>query len=190
MSDLPGIDASAQDAFGSDEPPRRASTLGYWLAALLVLAAFAGGGAWIWAGFSRLDDSVDELQRLDVPGRGVFTLEEGDGSVYYEGPGEPYLTIRMNGTDGTPVDVGQHGGEVTYDFGGHSGTSYFGYEIERAGEYEVEIDGPSGGVIAFGEGVGGQIVAAVVGALVIFFGCLGAAIILLVITRKRRRRPV
>ena len=190
MSAIPGSGTNPQDAFGSDTPHEPTSTAGYWLAALLVILAFAGGGIWVWQGFEGISDSVDELQRLDIPGSGTFTLEEGKQSVYYEGEGSGNIRFAIVGPGGTEVPISQHGGEVTYDFGGRHGESVFGYTIEEAGEYRVQAAGAVGGQVAFGDGVGDQIVKVVVVGLAIFLLLIAAAIVVFFVTRRRRKRAV
>ena len=188
MSDIPGTGTTASDAFGSDAPGEPAKKASYLWAWLLVVLAFAGGGLWIWQGFERLDDSVDELQRLDIPGQGRFTLEEGKQSVYYEGEGSGNIRFAIVGPDGAEVPISQHSGEVTYTVGGRSGEGVFGYTIDEAGEYRVQVQGAIGGQVAFGDGVGDQIVKAVVGAMAIFGILMIIAIVLFVRTARQRKR--
>lgn len=184
------MSSDAQAAFG--EPAgqkRRASTLGYWLAGLLALLAVAGGVAWFALGFSSLGDRVDELGRISVPGQAIVELESGKQSIYWEGGGSvPALEISVRRVDGPPVAVGPHGGEVTYDVNGHSGTSVAGFAVDEAGRYLVVVgsDNPSGS-IAVGKGVGGHIVRAVVGGLGIFFGGLLFSGVAIIVTARRRR---
>jgi hypothetical protein len=181
----------AQAAFGEPASEKRASALGYWLAALLALASIAGGVAWFALGFSSLGDKVDELHRVDVPGRAVVELESGKQSIYWEGSGaSPPMRIAVRSAGGAQVPVGPHGGEVTYDVNGHSGTSVAGFSVDEAGRYEVVVDSDTGGgVVAVGKGVGGQIVKAIVGGLGIFFGGLLLTGALIIVTARRRRSP-
>ena len=188
MSDLPGTGTDVQAAFGSDEPPKGPSKAGYWWALLLLIAAFAGGGAWAYAGISGLEDDVEALQRLDIPGKGVFSLTTGEQSVYYEGEDSGNVRFAIAGEDGVEVPIRIHSGEVTYDIAGYSGESLFGYTIDEAGEYRVAARGQVDGQVAFGEGIGGKIVSVVLIGLAIFFGCLAGSIALFFITRSRRRR--
>lgn len=188
MTGTPGTGPTAADAFGTPEAPRTTSKAGYWLAAGLVLLAFLAGGLWAWQGFSGLDEAVDDLHRLDIPGRGTFALEEGEQSVYYEGSGSGNIRMSITAPDGTPVTVRPHGGTVSYSVGGHSGESVFGYTIAEPGDHRVEVRGLTGGQVAFGEGVGGRIVGIVVGGLVIFFVFAVSALVVFLVTRRRRRR--
>lgn len=184
-----GVSSDAEAAFGEPGPEKRAGTLGYWLAGLLAVVAVAGGVAWFVLGFSSLGDRVDELDRVDVPGQAVVELESGKQSVYWEGGDVvPPLEISVRRVDGPQVPVGPHGGEVTYDVGSRSGTSVAGFEIEQAGRYRVIVASDSAsGVVAFGRGVGGHIVRAVVGGLGIFFGGLLLVGVVIIITARRRR---
>lgn len=185
------MSSDAQAAFGEPAGEQRASTLGYWLAGLLALLAVAGGVGWFVMGFSSLGDKVDELHRVDVPGRAVVELEAGKQSAYWEGAGDavPPLQIAVRRIDGPAIAVGPHGGEVTYDINGRSGTSVAGFAIEEAGPYLVVVDSESGrGAVAVGKGVGGQIVRAIIGGLGIFFGGLLLTGVVIILTARRRRR--
>ena len=175
----------AQAAFGEPSAPKRASTLGYWLAGLVGLAAVAGAIAWFVLGFTGLGDRVDDLERVPIPGSAVVTLEQGKNAVYYEGRGDPSLQIRLRALDGIDVVVGPHGGDVTYDVNGHSGRSVAGFTLERSGDYELSVDGPRG-VLAVGKGVGGRIVSAILGGLGIFFGGLLLCGVLIILTAATR----
>lgn len=189
MSDLPGTGADPQDAFGSQPPPRQTSRAGYWWALALVILAFVGGGGWAVVGFAGLEEDVRSLQRLDIPGQGVFALAAGEQSVYYEGAGSGNIRFAILAEDGTEVPIRPHSGRVTYDVGGYSGESVFGYTIAEAGEYRVSVQGQIDGQVAFGPGVGGKIVAIVLVGLAIFFGGLVAALVVFLVTRSRRKRP-
>jgi hypothetical protein len=179
--------ATAQAAFGEDPPKQRASRLGYVFAGLVAIAAVGGAIAWFVVAFTSLGDKVDELHRIEVPGSATIELDAGDKAVYWEGRGaSPPLRIAVLKVDGEAIDVGPHGGEVTYEVNGHNGTSIAGFEVPEDGRYVVSVEGRRG-LIAVGDGVGGRIVSAVVGGLAIFFGGLLLCGLLLILTARRRR---
>lgn len=161
--------------------------MSYWWAAMVAFAAVAGAIAWVVTGLMGLGDRVQELHRMAVPGQLVAELEAGKQSVYWESGGRARVEIAVRRVDGPAVPVGPHGGEVTYSAGGHSGESIAGFEITDPGRYLMVVDGREG-VVAFGPGVGGTIVRAIVGAIAIFFGGLLLSGLLLIATARRRRR--
>lgn len=183
--------ADAQAAFGQEPERKQASSLGYWLAAMVAFAAVAGAIAWFVVGLTSLDDKVGELDRIAVPGQAVVEMDAGDKAMYWEGPGDriPPLDIAVRRVDGPAVEVGPHGGEVTYDVGGHSGTSIAGFEIPADGRYLVVVGGGPRvtGIVAFGDGVGGRIVSAVVGGLAIFLGGMLLCGLMIIVTAQRRK---
>jgi hypothetical protein len=184
-----GSNPDAAAAFGQEAPRKPASSLGYWLAGLVAVVAVAGGIGWFVLGLTSLGDKVDDLHRIAVPGQAVVELEAGKQSVYWEGGGTvPPLEIAVREVDGPAVAVGPHGGEVTYEVDGRSGTSVAGFEVDDDGRYLVVVGGErTQGAVAVGKGVGGQIVSAVVGGLGIFFGGLLLCGVVIIITARRRK---
>lgn len=184
---MAGDFSEAQAAFGAQEPRKRGSTAGYWLAGLVAVAAVGGAIAWFVLGLGGLAGAVDDLARVDVPGSAVVELDDGRQSAYWEGEGPvPALDIAVEEVDGPPLEVGPHGGEVSYDVGGRSGQSVAGFTVADAGPHEVTVRGP-GGTLAVGEGVGSRIVGAVVGGIGLFFGGLLLSGLLILLTARRRR---
>ena len=183
------MNPDAQAAFGQEAPRKPASSLGYWLAAMVAFAAVAGAIGWFVVGLTSLGDKVDDLHRVTVPGQAVVELEAGKQSVYWEGGGAiPPLEITVREVDGPAVEVGPHGGEVTYEVDGRSGTSVAGFEVDDDGRYLVVVGGDGAqGIVAVGPGVGGQIVSAVVGGLAIFFGGLLLCGLVIILTARRRK---
>lgn len=191
--------AEAEAAFGAPAgAPRRPSRAGYWLGAALIALGVLGAVAWFVVGIMRFGDRVDDLQRVDAPGARVMTFSEGRKAIYYEGPGGedadvPSLEIAIAPVGGgPPLDVGSHGGEVTYSISGHAGRSVAGFDVPRDGRYRVRVgtpDGaPAGAEVAIGRGLGSGIVSAVVGgfAIVLVGGGVGAALIAVTATRRSR----
>lgn len=185
---MTGDFSEARSAFGADEPRKRASTAGYWLAGLIAVAAVGGAIAWFVLGLGGLGGAVDDLARVDVPGSAVVELEEGRQSAYWEGEGAvPALRIAVREVDGPPLEVGPHGGEVTYEVDGRAGQSVAGFTVAEAGFHEVTVRGDGGGRLAVGEGVGSRIVGVVVGGIALFFGGLLLSGLMILVTARRRR---
>lgn len=191
--------ARAQAAFGEAGKPRgRPSVAGYWIGGAVSVAAVAGAILWLVTGLVGFANAVDDLQRVPVPGGAVLELGSGRHAVYYESSaGEqariPPLRIVLRPVDGGPaVTVGAYSGSVTYSIGGHAGRSLAGFAIASPGRYRLAVAGPSarssGAVLAVGRGLGGRLVRAIVGAIVIFLGgtLLGGAMVVFTSTRRSR----
>lgn len=183
------MSSDAQAAFGEPSAPKRPSALGYWVAAMVGVAAVAGAVVWFVAGIGSIGDAVDDLQRIPVPGTRTVPLEAGKNAVYLEdGDAGSGVTITIRKVGGAAVDVGPHGGDTTYDVGGHHGVSVAGFALDDDGDYAVGVDG-EGGTAAVGKGIGGHIVSAVVGGLGLFFGGLLLCGLLILLTARARRVP-
>jgi hypothetical protein len=192
--------SDAAAAFGEPMRPKRPpSRWWYLIAAVLAVGGIAGGIAWFVHGFTSLDDDIEALQRIPVPGARTVTLREGAQSVYFESrDGEdapvPQLSIRIAPAGGgRALALRDHDGSVTYSIGGHDGQSVYGFDSPRAGRYRVKVSTntellPTEPVVAMGEGIGGRIVSTVLAGLAFIFGGLlasGGWIILVAIRRRR-----
>lgn len=202
--------AQAEAAFGAAESARSEdrgpSRRGFAVGAAIIALGLAAAVAWFVVGLVGLADAVEDLERVAIPGSGTVTLEEGRAAAYYETDlGEdapvPPLEIRVDAPrGGPPVEVGAHSGEVSYSFSGHSGQSVAGLEVPRDGRYRVTVDAPAGAApdaeIAVGEGVGGRLVGAILGAIAIVLvgGVAGTIVLVRTASRnaraRRERRPV
>lgn len=191
--------AQTEAAFGeAGGPRRRPSVAGYWIGGAVCVAAVAAAILWLVTGLVGFANAVDDLQRVPVPGGGVVELGSGRHAIYYESSaGEharvPPLRIALRPVDGGPaVTVGAYSGSVTYSIGGHAGRSLAGFEIASPGRYRLTVAGPSappsGAALAVGRGLGGRLVRAIVGAIVIFFGGILLAGAMIAFTATRRSR--
>jgi hypothetical protein len=159
-----------------------------WLVVTLVL------------GFSSLGGHVDDFQRVSLPGEGEVSLTEPGGYVlYYEGPGASDSSFPQFSASLVPVDgdaevlISDYDGSLTYDVSGHSGVAVGSFQIDDAGTFLLVTDSEAEGTqadVAVGESIAGELVRAVVlalvGTLVLFFG--GAALAVVVAIRRRRAR--
>jgi hypothetical protein len=184
----------ANPAYPAESGP---GVVGYVLGGILIAAGIIGGIAWLVVGLVGLQDTVDDFERAPVDQVKTVDLDAGDYVAYGEKGGGDAIQavlasfrIRPAGGDGEEIDVHPYDGEVTYDFGDRPLRAQFTFEIEESGEYEVIAEGISSGAttVAMGPSIAGDLVSAIVGALVI--GGLGVIIgvALLIITGVRRRR--
>jgi hypothetical protein len=167
---------------------------GYWIGGGLVGFAVIGAIVWGVLAFGHIAKTVDDFQRVPIPGRADVRLEARRYVIYVEGPradqAVPPVNIAITKpSSSTRAPIQAYGGSLTYSFG-RTGSAQATVTPPRAGVYRVRTaGGDSAGSfeLALGNSVGGEIVSTVVGALVIgiVFGIAG--IVLLIRTRRRRR---
>jgi hypothetical protein len=161
----------------------------------LVAFAVIGAIVWVVLAFGRIASTVDDFQRVPIPGGADMRLEARKYVMYVEGPradqAVPRVTIAITsqGSSTRPLILRPYSGSLTYSLD-RTGSAQATVTPPRAGVYRVRTAGgdTAGSFqLALGDSVGGKIVAAVVGALVIgaVFGIAG--IVLLIRTRRRRR---
>jgi hypothetical protein len=170
---------------------------GYWIGGGLVAFAVIGAIAWVVLAFGQITTTVDDFQRVAIPGRADVRLEARKYVIYIEGPradqAVPAVNIAITKRRGStrPPILRPYGGSLTYS-AGRTGSAQATVTPPRAGVYRVRTSGDSAGSfqVALGDSIAGKIVSAVVGALVIgaVFGIAG--IVLLILTRRRRRATV
>ena len=192
-----GRPTDAQAAFGApDEPRSRPSALGYWVGGALCAAAVAGAILWFVLGIVGFGDDVSGLQRVPVPGRALLELGSGRQAIYYEsGGGEnarvpPLRIVLRPVAGGAPVTIGGYSGSVKYSISGHAGRSLAGFGISKPGRYRLTVVAPSGAApdahLAVGRGLGGRLVRAFVGAIVIFLAGMALGGAMIGVTAARR----
>jgi hypothetical protein len=169
---------------------------GYWSGGGLLAFAAIGAVAWVALAFGQIARTVDDFQRVSIPGSADVRLEARKYVIYVEGPradqAVPPVSIaitKRGGSTRRPV-LRAYGGSLTYS-AGRTGLAQATVTPPRAGVYRVRTTSavaPGSFQLALGNSIAGKIVFAVVGALVIaaVFGIAG--IVLLIRTRRRRRR--
>jgi hypothetical protein len=168
---------------------------GYWIGGGLVGFAVIGAIVWGVIAFGHIANTVEDFQRVPIPGRAEVRLEARKYVIYVEGPGADQavppvnIAITKRGSSTRPP-IRAYGGSLTYSVG-RTGSAQATVTPPRAGVYRVRAaGGDSAGSfeLALGKSVGGEIISTVVGVLVIgaVFGIAG--IVLLIRTRRRRRR--
>jgi hypothetical protein len=146
--------------------------------------------------FRNLTSTIEEMPRGVVPGKSEVSLHAGE----YVGYGETQSVFRgklytasslelscalVDVSRGAAVALALPSAQVSYEFGGFSGTSLFTVTVPHDGPYQLDCDGEGAPrTIAFGTGIGTAIVAIVAGAI---GGMFGAIVIGFVVWRRRRR---
>jgi hypothetical protein len=190
---------------GSEPSPRsrpRASTLGYWLAAVIMLAGLIGGG--VLAGITGFDayERLTDMPRAAVPGDVIFDITKtGDQLVYYIGEADTSwreLGVNVTGPDGRDVQVKNYllGKEVVtitaQDHQGEHAThprfAVATFNADLIGRYEVATTSAAedGAEIAIGENLMGPVVFRLFGALAVALAGIVAGAVLITVTAVRR----
>jgi hypothetical protein len=163
------------------------------VAAVVLVAALAGGVTLAVFAFIDLGHDIDGFARTAVPGRVTVSLPASTGRVvYYEGPGRPTLSmldVRVTAPDGRELAVHAYRGDVRYDApGGAVGHAVGTFDTSARGTYTISASPPlhSGTAIAIGSsivsGSGGRVAA---GAVIAVVGAAVAAL-LAIVTAVRR----
>lgn len=211
MSDIPpGSDHQPQDpgnqprgpgyqppAPGYGAPPLQHKVRPGRIWYLVALAIFAAGVAWLIYGLTSLVGTVNDLQRVPLPGGGAVNLTHSGGyTIYYEGPGAQSGNLPSLHIDIAPVSPGaavsslkQYGSTVTYNIGSHQGRAVLTLQVTSPGRFAVTATGApvTGADLAFGGSIGNGIVGALLPAIpLVILGVLSAMVLLIVrIIRKR-----
>lgn len=179
-------------------PPMRPS--GWWIVAgaLVMVVGVVGAISVGVAGIVRMSNTVNQFQRVDVPGSGDLQLAAGRGyTVYFEYPdassdGLPEeVRARLVDPAGQVVQMQKYGSQVTYQFGNHAGRAGFSFQSGQAGTYHLTTLGGPGVTLAVGGGLGSSIAGTIlIAGLIGVIGFLvGLATILTAVIRRSRSRP-
>jgi hypothetical protein len=183
-------------------PKRRASTLGYWLAAVIMLASLIGGGALV--GFTGFDayDRLTDMPRAEVPGDLSFDVTKtGNQLVYYIGDADTSwreLGLTVTGPDGQTVQVKNClfatdcARIAAYDRpderATHPDFAVATFRADQTGGYEIATSSAAekGAEIAVGENLVGSVILRLSGALVIVLAGIATGVTLIIVTAVRR----
>ena len=184
-----------------EEGPRR---IWYGIAVFMALAAVIGAVVWGLTSWHRLSSAVEDFERVDIPGQARLSFDEAAGyTIYYEELDPvglvlaPPTSVAITSADsGESVPVASYVSELTYTVDDRHGVAVRTFEITEPGDYDVVVDSGgtayTGSELAFGPGIGGTLVSAIVGSLVIAFGGIvlaaGVAVIVAVRRASIRRR--
>ena len=183
-------------------PRPRASALGYWLAAVVMLAGLIGGGVLTavtgYGAYERLTD----MPRAAVPGGVTFDVSDtGDQLVYYIGEADTSwreLGLTVTGPDGQAVQVKNYllGAKVAtiaahdhqHEYTTHPEFAVATFKADRTGGYEIATTSAAenGAEIAVGENLVGPVVVGLLGALAIVVAAIATGVVLIVVTAVRR----
>lgn len=74
---------------------------GYWIGGGLIAFSVVGAIAWGVMGFMRIAQTVEDFERIPIPGTRTLLLEAEKVILYVEGPGADELTppVRVTVTD-------------------------------------------------------------------------------------------
>jgi hypothetical protein len=99
-------------------------------------------------GVGRVDDVVDDFDRVSVGESATFDLEEGGYRVWLEGDGvdssfESVEYTIVSADDGEPVITSSFSSELTYNSDGRTGTAIETFDLDEPGTYQVEFTSTS-----------------------------------------------
>lgn len=173
------------------------SKAGYWLGGGLIVLAAVGAILWAVLSGAQAFETVDDFQRVNVPGRSTVHLRARKYVLYAEGPGAdeapPAVQIAvLDPRTERPLSIAPYGATVTYSF--HTtGSAVATVTPPSEGDYVLSARGLSEGSgysVAVGDSIAGRIVRVVVGAFAIggVLFVAGAAMIVVTAVRRSRRR--
>ena len=181
------------------------SPLWFVVAGLIALAGFAGALVYL---APRLGNAEQRMIRVVVPGNAVLTLDKaGRYTIYHEKKstvdGRYYASETVNGlrlrlaeeATGASVTLTEPAMAANYTIGNRTGTSIYAFTIERPGRYRLAADLAEGrsepkAVLAFEQGVMGEMVGVIFGTMAIAFAGLGVAGAIVLVVLWRRAKAV
>lgn len=176
--------------------PRKVRPGLIWI--VLSLAVLVAGIVWLVFGITSVASTIDDLQRVPVPGHGTVSLTHSGGyTIYYEGPGARSGDIRPFHVNVVPASPGaavtsltQYRSSVTYNIGSHDGRALLSLQVKSPGRFEVTTTGaePPNADIAIGGSIGSGIVKALVPALPLTIVGFVASLLLIIFHLIGRRR--
>lgn len=185
-------------------PKPRASALGYWLAAVIMLAGLIGGGVLATVtGFGAYDRLTD-MPRAAVPGDVTFDVSDtGEQLVYYIGEADTSwrdLGLTVTGPDGQAVQVrsyllGTHVASIAahdhYEYATQPQFAVATFRADQTGGYTIATTSAAenGAEIAVGENLVRPVLFGLFGALAVVLVGIAAGVTLIIVTAVRRSAP-
>ena len=173
------------------------STKGYWIGGGLIVLGAILAVLWLVISVVRLDDQIDEFERVPFGDAQPVRLEARKYIVYFEGfdtggniPTAEVVTI-ADAESMAVVEIEPYDGSLTYSFGDREGTAQGTVTPSRAGDYLVAagIDGNvSNAAVALGDSIAGSLLRTIVGTFAIGGLMVGGGVVLLVVTAIRLNR--
>ncbi len=168
-----------------------------WAWIVLTLAILVAGIAWLIYGVASVASTIDDLQRVPVPGHGTVSLTHSGGyTVYYEGFGAQNNRFSFFQTRVEPASPGaavasldHYGTSVTYNIGSHQGRAIFSLRIRRPGRFTVSTYGTArpGADLAIGGSVAAGITGALLPSLPLIILGFGGTLVLIILRLVARR---
>ncbi|MEX1181209.1 MAG: hypothetical protein WEB63_10440 [Cucumibacter sp.] len=174
----------------------------YLVAIAVFLIGAAGAGLFL---VPQVQEIQGRLTRVVVPGEAILSLDApGSYTIFHEAQsvvdGALFNAGDISGltvavrvvSDNRGIPLAQPGVTASYTFGDRAGTSIFTFEIAEPGDYSLTASYAKGQngprtVLAVGQGVVGDLVAAIFGALGIGFGAFAVAVAIALTTYLKRR---
>ncbi len=169
---------------------------GYWIGGGLIALSVVGAILWGVMGVIGISDTVEDFERVPIPGSRTLNLDAEKVVLYVEGPGvdeiTPAVSVRVTDAGSEArIPVASYTNSLTYTFG-ETGTAVATVTPPHAGPYVVRTEGSSasGFELAIGESIAGRIVSAIVGAFAVggIMAIAGTGLIVATSIRRARRR--
>jgi hypothetical protein len=181
------------------------SPIWFVVAGVIVVASFAGAAFFLMPALADIDARMmrvvvpgDSLLVFDQPGSYVIFHEKRsvvDGR-YYESDSVNGLQLGLtSGATGARVKLVEPSTTTNYTIGNRSGVSIYAFTLEQAGRYRLSASlagGNSKAVLAIGQGLLGDMMRLIFGAIAIVaggFAAAGAIVLAVVWQRSRAKRP-
>jgi hypothetical protein len=164
------------------------SSIWFIVAGLIAVAGFAGA---LFHLMPRLAAADAGTMRVVVPGNALLVFDKpGPYTIYHEKKstvdGRYYASDNVDGlalgltadATGAQVRLVEPTTTTSYEIGNRSGTSLYAFTLDQPGRYRLAANLASGrgdpkAVLAIGQGLFGNLMRAILGALAIAFGSLG-----------------
>jgi hypothetical protein len=164
------------------------SWIWFVVAGAIAVAGFAGA---LFHLMPRLAAADAGTMRVVVPGNALLVFDKpGHYTIYHEKKstvdGRYYASDKVDGlalgltadATGAPVRLVEPTTTTSYEIGNRSGTSLYAFTLDQPGRYRLAANLASGrgdpkAVLAIGQGLFGNLMRAILGALAIAFGGLG-----------------
>jgi hypothetical protein len=166
---------------------------GFWWALIIFVVTAIAGIVMIVLSITTIANTIGDFAEIDVPQVAEVRLAEGEYWVFAGTSGNSsanafLVDVVITSPDGSTVTLRPEFGQYEASSGGDEFTSLGRVEIEQAGVYTFETDGPEGTSVRVGKIPVGRIVALLIGGFVV--GGLGflIALIVLIVTLVRRGR--
>jgi len=130
-----------------------------------------------------ISNSVDDFERVRQGSGSIRVVDPGEYVVYDEG-GTGSVSLTITDPDGRPVPTSRYQNEITYEFGGRSGTAALTFEARATGTHTVQTDTD----IAVGPSIASRLIFAIVLPFAIGGVSVTVGLVMLIVTLVRRSK--